>query len=166
MLICCVILTPEILGLRAYVVISGSMEPEIPTGSLVLVNTKFQELSEGTVISYRLNENIVTHRVDTVLEDGYRTRGDANERADEQIVKPDQVVGIVQMSVPCLGYLIVWLQSVKGRILVWIMLEVYLIALFFRTEKKDQKEKNEKENIRKIERIRKESGVDSPQKIV
>jgi signal peptidase len=120
------------------------MEPEIPTGSLVLVNTKFQELSEGTVISYRLNENIVTHRVDTVLEDGYRTRGDANERADEQIVKPDQVVGTVQMAVPCLGYLIVWLQSDKGRILTGILLAVYLIAACFRTGKRIRKKRMKK----------------------
>jgi signal peptidase len=130
------------------------MEPEIPTGSLAFVDTEFRDLSEGTVIAYRMGGTVVTHRVSEVLTDGYRTRGDANEQPDGQLVSPDQVIGTVHLVIPCLGYLIVWIQSEKGRILTGILLAVYLICLYFRTGKN-----NQKENIRKCKKGRRAESI-------
>ena len=47
----------------AYVVLSGSMEPEIPTGSVVVVDGRKKEWNPGDVITYRRGNMVVTHRI-------------------------------------------------------------------------------------------------------
>ena len=67
-IVVCILLTvPRIAGYQIYTVISGSMEPEIPTGSLVYVkNTAPSGIEKGDVIAFYgslENGSIITHRV-------------------------------------------------------------------------------------------------------
>ena len=101
------VLVPTVSGANTYRVLSGSMEPAIPTGSLVIVRP-CDEAKPGDVITFDHKADTVTHRVvDTVvLPDGttaYQTKGDANARADEIVVQHDQVHGTVWYQVPYLG---------------------------------------------------------------
>ena len=60
------LILPPFLGIKVNAVISGSMEPVIPTGSVVYISeAPFEEIQEGDVITFRLKEsNIqVTQRV-------------------------------------------------------------------------------------------------------
>lgn len=70
----------------AYVVLSGSMEPEIPTGSVVVVDGRKKEWNPGDVITYRRGNMVVTHRIVEKSEEGYYTKGDANAEEDAGIV--------------------------------------------------------------------------------
>lgn len=71
--------------LRAATVISGSMEPGIPTGSLVLGWTAQPELDD-VVMGTREDGVFVTHRVIDLLPDGeFRMQGDANASPDVQV---------------------------------------------------------------------------------
>ena len=70
----------------AYVVLSGSMEPEIPTGSVVVVDGRKKEWNPGDVITYRRGNMVVTHRIVEKSEEGYCTKGDANAEEDAGIV--------------------------------------------------------------------------------
>ena len=68
-------LVPRLFGVTSFVVLSGSMEPVIPTGSAVFVNTKDTDVEKGDIITYSLgvgdDETVyVTHRVFHVREDG------------------------------------------------------------------------------------------------
>ena len=58
-----VLLIPGLFGIRPYVVYSGSMEPEIPTGAVVF--TKEGEFSpkKGDIITFHNGDTVVTHRV-------------------------------------------------------------------------------------------------------
>ena len=73
-----------IFGIRPYVVLSGSMEPEIKTGSVVFVNqnVKFSELEKGDIITYKTGDVMVTHRVHEKNGDKIITKGDANDSLD------------------------------------------------------------------------------------
>jgi len=77
------------------VVITGSMEPTLMTGDLVLIQNIDCEPQIGDII--RFNTNTVTlpviHRVSGVSEQGFRTKGDARSRADDWVVSDDQVCG-------------------------------------------------------------------------
>ena len=96
-------------GCKLLTVTSGSMSPQIPTGSLLLIRpTSFENIQEGDVVTYRLadGQTLVTHRV--VEKDAGRgnltTKGDANETVDLVKVPASRVEGKVVLSVPSLGY--------------------------------------------------------------
>lgn len=112
---------PSAAGIRVYTVISPSMSPGIPAGAVVYVKHRpFSEIQKGDVITYRTGEDqmTVTHRVVEKLEQeqAFRTKGDANRSADSQKVKKEQVLGTVVFSVPWLGYVALFLDSAKKKV--------------------------------------------------
>ena len=94
----------RLVGIRTYAVISGSMEPTYPTGSLLYVKSAdASELQVGDAITFMVDEDTVaTHRIIEILPDEedssvlrFRTQGDANDAADLDLVPPQAVVGKV-----------------------------------------------------------------------
>ncbi len=84
------------IGIESYTILSGSMEPILRFGDIVLVNTNHRKAVEGDVIAFQSGGNVVVHRVANVLDNGaYITKGDANENEDFQPVEQDAVIGIV-----------------------------------------------------------------------
>ncbi|SEE63268.1 signal peptidase, endoplasmic reticulum-type [Arthrobacter alpinus] len=102
-----------VLGMKPLIVVSGSMSPSIPVGSLALaVATPAADIAPGQVVSVvSFSGNRITHRVvsaDPVT--GLVLKGDANPVSDLQpytVVSVDRVV----FSVPFLGYVTGWLSS-------------------------------------------------------
>ncbi|MET0735246.1 MAG: signal peptidase I [Microbacterium sp.] len=76
--------------IKPLVVISGSMEPEIMTGDLLIATrVPVEELEVGDVVSLdsELTDNLVTHRIQAIAPSGdgayvVTMKGDANEFAD------------------------------------------------------------------------------------
>lgn len=131
-----------LVGLKGYVVLSGSMEPTYKTGSVIYVKSADSDaLEEGQVITYRLTgSTIATHRiVEVVQEDGqrlYRTKGDANEHADGSLVSPDVIIGTPVFSVPYMGFALSYIQSAQGKYVAFaagafLLLLIFLPSLLF-----------------------------------
>lgn len=103
------------------IVRSGSMEPSIKTGSIVMIKP-LDNYKTGDVITFGGNsaksKDPITHRiVDMRVESGnllYITKGDANEEADSKEVKPKEVLGKVLFDVPYLGYAVATAQKPWG----------------------------------------------------
>lgn len=113
-------------GYAPYAVLSGSMEPTYPVGSLIYVHdTAPGTIGVGDVISFVLAEDgtVATHRVVERGADGraFYTKGDANESRDGQPVAAENILGVVKFHVPLLGYAAVWLREGGGR---WAVLAV------------------------------------------
>ena len=106
-----VILVLFLFGCQSYVILSGSMEPAIPTGSLVITDTRRTRPEPGDIITYKAGENCITHRVVAVMDDQVITRGDNNDGADPFPVRNSQILGIVRASIPLIGYLIIVLKK-------------------------------------------------------
>lgn len=94
----------QFAGIKPVVVMSGSMEPAIGTGSLAFIDTGDREVFKGDVISFRSGDLMVTHRVIEITNDGYRTKGDNNDTADIGIVKDSDVEGKILFSIPGAGF--------------------------------------------------------------
>ena len=101
-------------GWRADSVLSGSMEPGIRTGSLVLTKSaEAREIKTGDVIVFQHTVGVeqperilIAHRVvDTRDGTSFRTKGDANENPDPFLVPADDIVGTVYCDIPYLGRL-------------------------------------------------------------
>ena len=152
------ILTARFMGIQLYTVLSGSMEPEYPTGSLIVVKEiEPSELKEGDVITFRLNANTTaTHRIVEIISEGnnlkFRTKGDANEEADGSPVSEEYVVGTPFLTFPEAGYTANKLQSPEGKkkiITVFAVLMAYVFVTDFfisdkKSKKKDASETNDK----------------------
>lgn len=107
------VLVPRVAGATPYTVLTGSMTPTYPPGSLVVVRPVDPDaIRIGDAITYQLESGkptVVTHRVVSQGFDGdgnvvLRTKGDANEDPDPKPVQAVQVKGEVWYSVPYLGY--------------------------------------------------------------
>ncbi|MCU6761023.1 Signal peptidase I W [uncultured Roseburia sp.] len=93
-------------GFKSYYVLSGSMEPEIKTGSMVIVNTNADNFQIGDIICYQLSDTRVTHRILSITsKDSFITKGDANEAQDFFPVNRNMIIGKAVFHIPYLGYL-------------------------------------------------------------
>ena len=119
-------------GLTPHVISTGSMQPAVKPGDLVLtaVPDDAAELGLGTVITYRhpmRADERVTHRIVEVLPSGgYRTRGDANAATDAYVVEPEHVVGVGRLVVPLIGLPATWLRH--GM---WVEFAFFALASLF-----------------------------------
>ena len=97
--------TPSVFGYSAFRVLTGSMEPTVPTKSLIVVkNTDPSQIEVGDIITFyspdpELGGAVNTHRVVRIEEDGgsylFCTKGDANAIEDEYPVMGANVIGKV-----------------------------------------------------------------------
>lgn len=129
-----VLVGPNLLGYRNLMVLSGSMEPQIPVGAMVTVDPRVEltEVLAGDVITYQLNQDTLsTHRVveNNVTERSFVTKGDANQDIDLVPVVYERVVGKVLYSIPYLGRLIGLIQSRQGILIIaGVLLAVILLT--------------------------------------
>lgn len=102
------VLLLHLFGVQTYIVMSGSMEPQIQTGAIALIDTTDRYVNVGDIAAYRLGEEdeeiLITHRVIDRRNGSYIMKGDANDSEDEKPVDPDQIVGTFIGSVPKAGY--------------------------------------------------------------
>ncbi|MUV87370.1 signal peptidase I [Natronomonas sp. CBA1123] len=112
---------PQTIGAdHGFVVLSGSMEPAISPGDVVIVASG--PVTVGDVITYRTgNEVPTTHRIVEEVDGAYRTKGDANENADAGLVAPEQVLGSVIVIIPLIGYVILWANTTLGFVLLVVV---------------------------------------------
>ncbi|MBO5223451.1 MAG: signal peptidase I [Clostridia bacterium] len=146
----------KLFGLQPYTIVSGSMEPNYPVGSIVYVTkVNANDLRKGDVITFRVaGDTIVTHRIEDVVTDDpssvmFRTKGDNNNTADGALVAPSSIIGKVQFHIPLIGYIAAFLQSKAGRftsiaiIFVLIALIILPDILFGKDDKSDKSPKGD-----------------------
>ncbi len=112
------------INFKLFTVQSGSMEPAIHTGSLILVKPS-QDYTSNQIITFKTGDTTTTHRiVEKIIQDDktqYRTKGDANDGPDSGVVDINSVVGKVIFSIPYLGYPISFARTQTGLIVLIII---------------------------------------------
>lgn len=119
------------MGIRAFTVMSGSMEPTIQTGSLI-VTKKQNSYSSSDIIAYQKNSVVVTHRLVDIQKNGkeilYKTKGDANKVADSEYIAAGSVLGKQILAIPYLGSVFSFVKSLPGFILLVLTPAILFIA--------------------------------------
>ncbi|QKY18066.1 signal peptidase I [Halorubrum sp. CBA1229] len=129
---------PGVVGAEgSYVVLSGSMEPTINTGDVVVVDdVDPADIEERDVITYLRSgsDTPTTHRVVGINEDGgersFVTQGDANDDPDASPVAASEVRGQVVFTIPYIGYVIQFGSTTTG----FVALVVVPFALLLLSE--------------------------------
>lgn len=127
---------PRFAGIDQYVVISGSMEPAIPVGSMVYsAQTDPSTLEPGDIIVFYSNEagdTPVTHRVveNHVADGEVITKGDANAQNDLSPIVYSNILGKLVLHIPMLGYIAAPLGTMMGKIAMGcVILAAYLLTV-------------------------------------
>ena len=117
------------LGVRSYVVESGSMTPTLPVGS-VIFSQKQTHYKVGDIITFVRSGVEVTHRIKSAAQGGsFLVQGDANKVVDADPVKISDIKGKEFFMIPYVGRVIFFVKSLPGLILL-IILPCSLLILF------------------------------------
>lgn len=124
---------PKLFGYQIYGVLSGSMEPSFPVGSIVYVKEiKASEAIVGDPITFYIEGNdkvVATHRIIEINaeEKQFITKGDANEVVDAEPVSFHRLIGRAERNIPFLGYIAMYIQTKQGII---ASIGVFLFIVF------------------------------------
>jgi len=118
--LCLPLVLPSVLGYQAFNVISGSMEPAIPIGSVIYVETVDPvDLEKDDIIAFYDDDGaVIAHRVTinrATLEEVV-TKGDANEIEDFDPIPYSSIVGRVAASIPFIGSFMAIYASLVGKL--------------------------------------------------
>ena len=118
----------NLLGYQSYIIYSGSMDPTVKVGSLLLTRpVDVENLQVGDVITYRSpgNHTTLTHRIVSIRQqDGQRvftTKGDASLEPDPQEVILRGQVSKMGFDIPYLGYVVDFAKSTQGIVLLLLV---------------------------------------------
>ena len=143
---------PMPFGVGAAVVLSGSMEPALSAGDLLIVAER-EVYEVGDVVVFQGGRMAVTHRIVSISEDEVITRGDANNVEDTPIT-PAQLKGEVILAIPLLGYAVNVIKTPLGTLCI-LVLAIFLLERSFSLEK--EKDIQELERIKaEIEKLKQE----------
>ena len=159
-------LVPMPMGVGATVVLSGSMEPTLSTGDLLII-AKQDSYQVDDVVVFQTNRMAVVHRIVELYEktvqgeDGEEiqqmaiTQGDANITPDDPI-QVSQIKGTVVFRLPIVGYLINMIKTPIGTILI-LALAIFLLERSFHKER--EKDQDKLDAIRReIEKLKQQNG--------
>ncbi len=125
-------------GWRVDAVSSGSMEPELKTGGVVITRpVAAEDIKVGDTITFNspMNEALTSHRV-IAIEDGspfhFQTKGDANEDADPFILPAENVVGRICFHLPYFGYVTQFAKTPLGLLLTLCLPGLVIILMEMR----------------------------------
>jgi signal peptidase len=127
---------PFLKDQQFFVVMSGSMEPKVPTGSLILVRRTPEQPKVGDVITFLTprTKQFTTHRVLNVKVEEqskkviFSTKGDANTDPDPWILTQEDVIGKMQFVVPLAGYIVHYAKTPQGFFVLAVIPGIIFIA--------------------------------------
>lgn len=137
------VLTGRYKGMQAFTVLTGSMEPELPVGSVIItVPADINSLSVGDDISFVRDESltVITHRVVEIdkASEQVTTRGIANNVTDSPS-RIDNVLGKVIFCIPRAGYLAVYFADTRVKTISMIILIAAVFILIIKPMGKEKK---------------------------
>lgn len=118
---------------------SNSMAPSITTNDLIIIKIT-NKIKQNDIVTYEEGKSLITHRVIMVRDDGYVTRGDANNENDK-VVNKKQIIGKVIKVLPNFG---VWFKVITTpKIIALICLTLFSFSVAFSYSGKKYLSKND-----------------------
>lgn len=147
-LLCVPLVVPKFFDYELYGILSGSMEPTYPVGSVVYVKPiNANEIKVNDAITFRMAANsqvVATHRV--IAKDDqkqvFTTKGDHNDNVDSSPVSYDRLIGKTMFCIPYLGYISAYVQSSAG-IIALIAAMALVFVLWFLSDYLKKKENHD-----------------------
>lgn len=91
---------------------TGSMEPNLPVGSIVAVDP-YARPEVGDIFAYRSGGLVVIHRMVAEDDEGYTFKGDANVSPDISKVTDEQLIGKVTLKLTFPARIVRWIARCR-----------------------------------------------------
>ena len=137
-----------------FIVASGSMTEALNVGDIIIVRDsgKFNEVNEGKILVFYSPANtnqVIVHRVKSVVTEkdqiGLVTKGDSNLSADSWIVKEENYIGEVIVSIPKLGKILRIIEPpINYGVAVILLILIFIVELT--SSRKQSKDENKELN--------------------
>lgn len=149
---------PTVGNIKMLSVLSNSMSPTFKVYDLIIdKKVPTEQLKKGDAITFREGDAIVTHRiVDIQNKDSkilYKTKGDANNVEDENLVPAENVVAKYLFRIPYMGLIITKIKGPLGIAIVWLIFMYIIIKEVWSELKKNKLKAAEDKNLDKPEII-------------
>jgi len=126
----------SVFGWSTAIVISGSMSGSIEVNDMVVIHEQ-DSYAVGDVITFKNGDSLVTHRIIGVEEEGFVTKGDANNTQDIDTLDPELIVGRVVWVIPGMGKAIEMMRTPLGMLcIVLVGFALYYVPTLFDRERK------------------------------
>ena len=104
------------LGFEPTVIYSGSMQPVMDVGDIIIITeTPIEDIEEGDIIQFRTTNANIIHRVYDIYSEGgstlFVTKGDANDHPDSEPIFPEQITGKAVFTIPKIGWVSIYVKS-------------------------------------------------------
>ena len=121
---------PTLGGYAYLIVLSGSMEPAISAGDVIIIHRQ-TSYTTGDIVTFDDDGALTTHRITAVTSEGLRTQGDANNVPDQQLTAIEAVKGRVVAVIPRLGQALLLLRRPEGLAVLLLAGGAMLLAAEF-----------------------------------
>lgn len=139
-------------NLEAKVVLSGSMEPKIHTGSIVFIKpAKEYKIDDIITFNEAGKKTPITHRIVEMraLEGNvfYKTKGDANNASDAEEINKNQIIGKVLFDLPYLGYAVDAIRKPIGFMTIIVIMALFVYEAIKSVIKETKEQINKKRKV-------------------
>lgn len=114
--------TSGVFRFYALTIVSGSMEPTINIGDMIIVDQYYKDhvdkINLGDVLVFNKHGAAISHRVVEIKKQdnkfNFYTKGDNNDSVDNWIVDSDEVIGVAKVNIPVIGYpVVIWNEIIN-----------------------------------------------------
>ena len=138
----------SLFGFRIYRVISGSMQPALQIGDVIIVK-KSNNYSERDIITYSNGLTTITHRIIAINNDEVITKGDSNE-VDDKPINKEQIVGKFFFRISNFSlFSIILSKNVIYLIMIFLLVLIFLLVIGDRIIKNLRYQSN---NVKKLKK--------------
>ena len=110
------------------IVLSGSMEPTIYPGDVVVIcEQKVEKYKVGDIVTYLDGQTVFTHRIVGEEKGMFVLKGDNNNTVDDT-VSPEQLAGKVLLTIPKIGVAMVFIKRPAGMAVLALVLLLYVFS--------------------------------------
>ena len=161
-----ILLAPQ-MGWRIDTIVGDSMSPTLETGDMVIsrpVDPAY--IMVGDTITYHspIDGQLVTHRVVEIQGHGellFQTKGDACEHPDPYLVPPENIVGMVGLNIPLMGYISSFVKTPLGATIALVIPCLIIIGVELIDIRYTLLERR-RESVRRTEDENEEDSADTP----
>lgn len=140
---------PSFFNIELYTVISESMSPRLNINDIVIVKKGYEieSYKKGNIITFIRANEVITHRIERVISADMRpafiTKGDNNKVEDEDLVKYEDIIGKVVLTMPKVGALV---NLLKNKLFFVSILGLLFGIMYF--DNKSKKRRQERKLVR------------------
>jgi len=121
---------PKVLGFAQLIILSGSMQPAINVGDMIIIREQ-NSYRVNDIVTYRWKQSIVTHRIVELNDSQVVLKGDANNATDGSI-PVSAIEGKVVMRIPKAGDIVLYSRTPLGLSIILSMIVLLILLNIFK----------------------------------